>query len=78
LKYFFTGRVSAAEGPVSVERAKALLEDIIEDEDKNAPLSDEGLAAELSKSGVRVARRTIAKYRRELKIPGKYGRKKRV
>lgn len=78
LKYFFTGRVSAAEGPVSVERAKALLEDIIEDEDKNAPLSDEKLAAELSKNGVRVARRTIAKYRRELNIPAKYGRKKRV
>lgn len=78
LKYFFTGRVSAAEGSVSVERAKAVLEDIIEDEDKNAPLSDEELSAELSKSGVRVARRTVAKYRRGLKIPGKYGRKKRV
>jgi RNA polymerase sigma-54 factor len=78
LKYFFTGRVPAAEGAISVERAKAVLEDIIEDENKNLPLTDEELAAELSKRGIRVARRTIAKYRRELKIPGKYGRKQRV
>lgn len=78
LKYFFSGRVPAAEGDVSVERVKAVLEDIIEDENKNVPLSDEELAGELSKRGIRVARRTIAKYRRELKIPGKYGRKQRV
>lgn len=78
LKYFFTGRVQAAEGPVSVKRVKAVLEDIIEDENKNTPLSDEELAAELSERGIRVARRTVAKYRRELKIPGKYGRMQRV
>lgn len=78
LKYFFTGSVQAAEGPISVERAKAVLEDIIEDESKIAPLSDEELAAELSQRGIRVARRTVAKYRRELKIPGKYGRQQRV
>jgi RNA polymerase sigma-54 factor len=78
LKYFFTGSVAAAEGAVSVERVKAVLEDIIEDENKEVPLSDEELAEELSKRGIRIARRTIAKYRRELKIPGKYGRKQRV
>lgn len=78
LKYFFTGSVQATEGPISVERAKAVLEDIIEDESKIAPLSDEELAAELSQRGIRVARRTVAKYRRELKIPGKYGRQQRV
>jgi RNA polymerase sigma-54 factor len=78
LKYIFTGRVQAAEGPVSVKRVKAVLEDIIEDENKNTPLSDEELAAELSERGIRVARRTVAKYRRELKIPGKYGRMQRV
>ena len=78
LKYFFTGRVQATEGPISVKRVKAVLEDIIEDESKIAPLSDEELAAELSQRGIRVARRTVAKYRRELKIPGKYGRQQKV
>jgi RNA polymerase sigma-54 factor len=75
LKYFFTGSVASSEGEVSVERVKALLEDIITDEDKGAPLSDESLASELQKRGVRVARRTVAKYRKLLKIPGKYERK---
>lgn len=78
LKYFFTGRVAAAEGSVSVERVKAMLQDIIEDEDKSTPLSDEELAAELAKNGPRVARRTVAKYRNELNIPGKHARKKGV
>ena len=75
LKYFFTGSVASSEGEVSVERVKALLEDIIADEDKGAPLSDESLASELQKRGVKVARRTVAKYRKLLKIPGKYERK---
>jgi RNA polymerase sigma-54 factor len=78
LKYFFTGRVSASDGDVSVKRAKVVLEDIIDDEDKSSPLSDEELTAELSKRGIRVARRTVAKYRRELDIPGKHARKKNL
>jgi RNA polymerase sigma-54 factor len=78
LKYFFTGRVSASEGAISVKRVKVVLEDMIDDEDKASPLSDEELTAELSKRGINVARRTVAKYRRELDIPGKHGRKKNV
>jgi RNA polymerase sigma-54 factor len=75
LKYFFTGSVASSEGDVSVERVKALLEDIIAAEDKDAPFSDEELAAELQRRGVKVARRTVAKYRKTLKIPGKHERK---
>jgi RNA polymerase sigma-54 factor len=78
LKYFFTGRVSASEGMVSVKRAKVVLEDIIDDEDKSSPLSDEELTAELSRRGIHVARRTVAKYRRELDIPSKHARKKNL
>ncbi len=78
LKYFFTGRVSTSEGAVSVKRVKVVLEDIIDDEDKSSPLSDEELTAELSKRGINIARRTVAKYRRELDIPGKHGRKKNL
>lgn len=75
LKYFFTGSVSSSEGDVSVERVKALLEDIIAAEDKGTPFSDEELAGELQKRGMKVARRTVAKYRKILKIPGKHERK---
>jgi RNA polymerase sigma-54 factor len=77
LKYFFTGKVDGSEGPVSVERVKSLLQDIIDVEDKNAPFSDEELAAALAGRGVRVARRTVAKYRKALKLPSKHDRKKR-
>lgn len=77
LKYFFTGKVDGSEGPVSVERVKSLLQDIIDVEDKNAPFSDEELAAGLAGRGVRVARRTVAKYRKALKLPSKHDRKKR-
>ena len=38
-------------------------------EDKANPLSDDALAAELSKRGVEIARRTVAKYRDQLNIP---------
>ncbi|NIT36578.1 MAG: RNA polymerase factor sigma-54 [candidate division Zixibacteria bacterium] len=78
LKLFFTGKVDASEGPMSVEHVKSLLRDIIDVEDKSAPLSDEELAAALAGRGVRVARRTVAKYRKELKLPGKHDRKKRI
>jgi RNA polymerase sigma-54 factor len=76
LKYFFTGSVASREGGVAVERVKALLEDIIAQEDKETPFSDERLAEELGNRGLKVARRTVAKYRNWLKIPGKHERKK--
>ena len=76
LKYFFTGSVASSEGDVSVRRVKALLEDIIGDEDKGVPLSDEELASELHKRGLKVARRTVAKYRKLIKLPGKHERKR--
>jgi RNA polymerase sigma-54 factor len=78
MKHFFTGKVAGSAGEVSVGKVKSLLQDVIDDEDKAAPLSDEELAAELSRRGANVARRTVAKYRKELRIPGKHERKKRI
>jgi RNA polymerase sigma-54 factor len=78
-KYFFTGALATEDGgEVAVGRVKSLLEDIIAEEDKATPLSDEELTAVLAARGARVARRTVAKYRHELKIPGKHERKKRI
>ena len=78
MKHFFTGKVTGDAGEVSVGRVKSLLQDVIDDEDKTTPFSDEELVAELSRRGANVARRTVAKYRKELKIPGKHERKKRI
>ena len=45
------------------------LKQIVEEEDKRKPLSDEALAGRLRAEGIDVARRTVAKYREELDIP---------
>lgn len=46
------------------------LRDIIESEDKNKPLSDDVLKDLLAAKGYPIARRTVAKYREQLGIPG--------
>lgn len=56
-------------------QAKDLLLQLIGDEDKRRPLSDLELVERMSQKGVKVARRTIAKYRRELGIDGANHRK---
>jgi RNA polymerase sigma-54 factor len=83
LKYFFSGALTAtgAEGQtdaVAVGKVKALLAELVANENKTAPFSDADLAAALRAQGVQAARRTVAKYRQELKIPGKYERQARV
>ncbi|UCH77792.1 MAG: RNA polymerase factor sigma-54 [Candidatus Coatesbacteria bacterium] len=78
LKYFFTGGVAAEEGAVAARRVQTLLQDLIAEEDKTDPLSDEALVEKLAERGVRLARRTVAKYRKGLHLPGKHERKKRI
>jgi RNA polymerase sigma-54 factor len=50
---------------------------MISEENKNCPLSDSQIADNLNKSGIRVARRTVAKYRETLGISPSKNRKKR-
>ena len=70
LKWFFTSAARLQDGDdVSVRAIKATLKDIVQAEDKRAPLSDEALAQELQNRGFAVARRTVAKYREQLNIP---------
>lgn len=54
---------------VSVKKIQETLEEVIEQEDKEAPYSDQQLAVMLANKGLKIARRTVAKYREELKIP---------
>ena len=54
---------------MSTRRIKAVLQDIIDGEDKNAPLSDEALTRVMEEKGFPIARRTVAKYREQMGIP---------
>jgi RNA polymerase sigma-54 factor len=70
LRKFFSGGTTDAEGQeVSWDAIKAALLDIVENEDKKNPLSDDELVEELKKRGLEIARRTVAKYRSQLEIP---------
>lgn len=70
LKHFFSGQFTSADGEeVSARQVKAALTEIINQEDKQSPLSDEALVKALQARGLQVARRTVAKYRDALHIP---------
>lgn len=76
LKYFLTSAVEASDGQVQTPEAlKAAIQTIIEKEDKKKPYSDEGIRKKLQEDGIQLARRTINKYRTELGIPDRSGRK---
>jgi RNA polymerase sigma-54 factor len=68
-KYFFTTGVAQADGRIISNAAiKSALAAIVRNESKRRPLSDQRIAEELSKQGLDIARRTVAKYREQLKI----------
>ena len=76
LKRFFGGGTQTASGEeVAWEQIKRKLEEIIDQEDKSNPLSDEDLVTKLQESGFPVARRTVTKYRKMLDIPSSRQRK---
>lgn len=70
LKSFFSEALPNEEGEeVATSVIKQVLKDIIDSESKQKPYSDQKLVEELKKRGYKVARRTVAKYREQLKIP---------
>ena len=70
LKYFFSeSTIKKGDDLVSSKVVKNKLLEIIESEDKSKPYSDEQLENKLKENGFEVARRTISKYREQLKIP---------
>ncbi len=76
LKRFFGGGTTTTDGEeVAWDTIKQKLLEIIAKEDKSNPLSDEEIVDELAKSGFPVARRTVTKYRRTLRIPSSRQRK---
>ena len=70
LRYFFSeSTIKKGDDLVSSKIVKNYLSDLIENEDKSSPYSDEQLEKILKKEGYDVARRTVAKYREQLNIP---------
>jgi len=76
MKYFFHSGISSSYGEsVSSVTIKQRIRKIIDNEDARKPLSDSKIVSILQREGLVLARRTIAKYREELKIPTSNQRK---
>lgn len=68
LKYFFKSGLCCSEGDISSTSMKSTIKDIIEKEDAKKPLSDQKISDIFEERGIKISRRTIAKYRDELNI----------
>lgn len=73
---YFLNASAGDDSNLSVDHIKRALQEIIDTENKAKPLSDDKLCAALAERGIQIARRTVNKYRKELGIPDKSGRKK--
>lgn len=70
LRRFFTSGTTTADGEeVAWDIIKQKMSDLISKEDKKSPLSDEDIKVAFEKEGVKIARRTVTKYREALHIP---------
>ena len=79
LKYFFSSHVSTnSGGEVSSTAIRALIKKLVSDENPQKPLSDSKIAKLLEAQNIKVARRTIAKYRELLLIPPSNERKELI
>ncbi|MEC1651867.1 RNA polymerase factor sigma-54 [Bacillus vallismortis] len=78
MKLFFSAKAEASgDGDASNYAVKTHLEDLINQEDKTKPLSDQKLADLLNQQhGIQISRRTVAKYRDQLNIPSSAARKR--
>jgi len=70
LKYFFSEGIATDSGEeVSSREVKQIIKELIDQEDKNKPYSDDKLEEILNQKGYNIARRTVAKYRELMNIP---------
>lgn len=77
IKFFFQSGVSSEMGDgVSAETVKKIIKEQIDKEDPKKPVSDQAIADLLNELGIKISRRTVAKYRDELLIPATSKRKR--
>jgi RNA polymerase sigma-54 factor len=75
-RYFFSSSIRSESGSISSTKVKSLVKKIISEENSLKPLSDQKIANVLKDMNIKVARRTIAKYREEMRIVAQNLRKK--
>jgi len=78
LRYFFSEAVQGPSGggtPLII--LKRMVKKMIEEEDPAHPLTDEQITARLQEMGIQVTRRTVAKYREDMRIPSTHHRRVR-
>ncbi len=77
LKFFFKSGVCNELGEgISAESIKSMIRDLVENEDIRKPLSDQGISECLMNKGIKISRRTVAKYRDEMNIASSSKRKR--
>ena len=70
LKFFFSTAIPREGGDaLASESIKTRIRQMVQDEDKSKPLSDNAIASKLADTNIQIARRTVAKYREQMKIP---------
>src|SRR5712675_1053448 len=74
-RFFSEGMLNEEGEEVSTRILKLRIKKMVEDEDTKSPLTDDQIAKVLSKEGVKLSRRTVAKYRDQMNIPGSRERK---
>jgi len=75
-RFFFGSAVQTSEGTVSSRSVKDIIKKIVSEEDPKNPLSDKRIVEILRSMDIVLARRTVAKYREELRIPPHNQRKR--
>ena len=76
-KYFFSSTFdNNFNGTTSSTSIKKIIQEVIKSEDKKKPLSDDDIVKLLNDKGIKIARRTVSKYRSELGILSSSKRKK--
>jgi RNA polymerase sigma-54 factor len=79
LRYFFSEAVQGPSGSATpLLIVKRRVKKMIEDENATHPLTDDQITARLQSEGIQVTRRTVAKYREDMKIPSTHQRRVRV
>ncbi|WP_347311793.1 RNA polymerase factor sigma-54 [Defluviimonas sp. SAOS-178_SWC] len=77
LSLFFSRAIPGADGAISPFDIQRRIRALIGGESADAPLADEKICEVLRKEGVDIARRTVAKYRKCMRIPSSFGRRRR-
>ncbi|MEL7370035.1 MAG: RNA polymerase factor sigma-54 [Myxococcota bacterium] len=76
LKYFFNSSITGGDGDVASTSVKHRIKQLIETEDSKRPFSDQALVELLKKENIKIARRTVAKYREAMGILSSSKRRK--